>query len=462
MLHSLPLLLAFVPSLAGAGGDPADLLGVVRRYADVMIEKGRDDHGRLKSPLFLGALDRHALAPLAARPAHPAGIRREDRVGLPWRPLTGANPHHDENLLRVLYALTDLTGERRYAEAADAAIRWFFENARAPATGLLAWGEHLSWDVFLDRPISGSTDLTHEFARPWALWDRTHELAPEAARRFALGLWEHQVADHETGAFDRHAPFDRHGPQDGKDFPRHAGFYIDTWAHAYSRTRDPTFLRAIEVVLARFERRRAAGPGGPRSTIGPIDTAAAAPLVPEPLSGRLARFAGEEDRLVLEELRREHGAPGGSWRFRPTWEAAYGAGIAADWAMLAIARYERAGKREHRELILAIADSYRDELPGEDVDLWPMSLAHVISAEAAAWRISGRTESRGGPPLRPPGAGGLLGGPAAPEGELPLRPLRGDHRRGLAGPGPPRGPRGGPLPRHSDPVGHDRPVARRR
>jgi hypothetical protein len=180
-----------------------------------MIEHGRDMYGDQKSGLLLSALDRHALQPLATRPAPPGGIRREDRAGLPWRALTGANPQLDENLLRVLYTLSELTGDLRYRETADHEVQWFFEHTQSPVTGLLPWGEHLSWDVFLDQPISGSTDLTHEFSRPWVLWDRTFQLAPQAASRFALGLWNHQIADPKTGAFDRHAPT-IHGPVDGR------------------------------------------------------------------------------------------------------------------------------------------------------------------------------------------------------------------------------------------------------
>ncbi|MBI4602857.1 MAG: VCBS repeat-containing protein [Planctomycetes bacterium] len=367
------------------------LLDVVRRYADAMLEHGRDVFGPVKSGLFLSALDRRTLQPLAVRPSPPGGIRREDRPGLPWRPLTGANPHLDENLLRVLYTLGAIDGDSRYAAAADHEVKWFLENAQSPATGLLAWGEHLAWDVLLDRPISGSTDLTHELARPWVLWDRSFELAPEASRRFALGLWEHQIANRETGGFDRHAPYDRHGPTDGKDFARHAGFYIHTWAHAYHRTRGEAFLRAIEVLLERFERKRAAAPG---STLGPLDATAAAALVPEPLVSRLRAFADEEDRLVLEDLRRQHGGPGGAWSFRPTWQAGYSSGVTAGWAMYAVARLEQSPGQEVRDalrdVVVAVADAYVDSLPDEDVDVWPMSLAHVISAQVAAYRLTGR------------------------------------------------------------------------
>ncbi|MBN1441999.1 MAG: hypothetical protein JXA90_04780 [Planctomycetes bacterium] len=369
---------------------PVSFLDVVRGYADAMIEHGRDTYGEQKSGLFLSALDRFELRPLDVRPAPPAGIRREDRAGLPWRRLAGANPQLDENLLRVLYSLSEITGETRYAEAADHELKWFFENTQSTATGLLPWGEHLAWDVVLDRPVSSGTELIHEFARPWVMWDRCFQLAPAACRAFALGLWHHQIADRETGAFDRHAPYDRHGPRDGKDFPRHAGFYIQTWAQAYRHTRDETFLRAIETLVGRLEAKRAADGGEAHSTTGPLDVETAADLVPEPLAGRLRRFAAEEDRLVLAELRALHGRPGGGWDFPATWEAAYAVSTAASWAMYALARCEQAPKEDLREIIVAVAEAYRDELPAEDVDLWPMSLGHVISAQVAAYRTTGR------------------------------------------------------------------------
>lgn len=365
-------------------------LEVVRRYADTMIEYGRDTYGDQKSGLLLSALDRNTLGPLTIRPSPPGGIRREDRSGLPWRPLVGANPHLDQNLLRILYTLTEITGDRRYSDAADHELEWFFKNTQSPVTGLLPWGEHLCWDVMLDKPVSGGTDYNHEFARPWVLWDRCYQLAPEASKKFALGLWEHQVADHNTGAFDRHAPYDRHGPVDGKDFPRHGGFYIVTWAYAYKHTKDETFLRAIETILTRFERKRYDSGGTAHSTIGPLDVETAASLMPEGPASRLRKFAEMEDQLVLEELRKNYGSADGTFAFNPTWQAAYGAGVTADWAMFAWARYEQVKKNQFRDLVIAAADAYVDALPDEDVDVWPMSLAHIISAQVAAYKLTNR------------------------------------------------------------------------
>ena len=72
--------------------------------------------------------------------------------------MNGANPHLDENLLRVFYTLSEITGDKRYAKVAEEELTWFFNHTMSPKTGLLPWGEHLSWDVMFDAPISGGGD----------------------------------------------------------------------------------------------------------------------------------------------------------------------------------------------------------------------------------------------------------------------------------------------------------------
>ncbi len=395
MLHHHPrisvialslLLAACVFPANAAKKESSAFLDVVRRYADTMIERGRDRYGPKKSGLFLSALDRMTLSPLTSRPAAPGGIRREDRPGQAWEALNGANPQLDQNLLRVLYALSEVTGDARYRKAADESLTWFLKNTLSPTTNLLPWGEHMSWDVILDKPIAGHPRLqVHEFSRPWVLWDRCFALAPEASRRFALGLWEHQIADHNTGGFDRHAPYFEHGPVDGKDFARHGGFYIGTWCYAYKHTKDETFLRAIEAILGRFERKRIQKDGSMVATIGPLDCHIAAGMVPEPLASRLRTFAEKEDELILAELKKQSPSD-----YRPMWEAGYSSGTAASYAMFSLARHEQVGKKAYRDALLAVADAYLNSVPEEDVDVWPMSLGHAISTQVAAHRWTHR------------------------------------------------------------------------
>ncbi len=382
---------------AEADGIPStNFLPIVQRYADTMLARGRDVYGPQKTGLLLSALDRTTLAPLKVRPAPPAGIRRGDRPGRAWVEMNGANPMLDENLLRVLYALTELTGDTRYATAADEELSWFFNNTMSPRTSLLPWGEHLCWDVVLDVPISGGDENMHEFARPWLLWDRCFALVPEPSQKFALGLWEHQIANHQTGGFDRHAPYFEHGPADGKDFPRHAGFYIATWACAWKHTTNAVFLQAIETLLGRFERKRVQKDGSIITTIGPIDCASAAALVPAALAGRLRAFAAQEDELLLPELRRQlkaHAEVAKASGFSATsalWRSAYGTSTLANQAMLCLARYEQSTNANYRDLVVALADAYLSTRPPEDVDAWPMTFAHAISAEVASWRFTQR------------------------------------------------------------------------
>ena len=304
--------------------------------------------------------------------------------------MNGANPMLDQNLLRVFYTLSEITGEARYAKVADEELTWFFNHTMSPKTSLLPWGEHLSWDVVHDVPISGGDEMMHEFARPWALWDRCFELAPEPSRKFALGLWEHQIANHKTGGFDRHAPYFEHGPVDGKDFARHAGFYIGTWCYAWKYTTNGVFTNAIETLLARFERKRVQKDGSLAATIGPLECELAATMVPDPLASRMRAFAAKEDELILADIRKQVSGDTNVY-LPPKWQTGYSAGTLANQAMFCLARSEQTTNAAYRDLLVTIAGHYLGARPDEDLDVWPQSFAHAISTQLAAWRLTKRT-----------------------------------------------------------------------
>jgi hypothetical protein len=62
------------------GAEAQSYLDVVRKYADTIIEKGRDTYGPIHSGLILSALDRTTLQPLTTRPAAPAGVELSGRT----------------------------------------------------------------------------------------------------------------------------------------------------------------------------------------------------------------------------------------------------------------------------------------------------------------------------------------------------------------------------------------------
>ena len=65
-------------------------VAIVRRYADTMIERGRDRYGRVHTGMFMSVLDRSTLAPPAKLPKGPGGVRSGDRCDC-----FGSNLHHD-------------------------------------------------------------------------------------------------------------------------------------------------------------------------------------------------------------------------------------------------------------------------------------------------------------------------------------------------------------------------------
>ena len=431
--------LAAVLSLTARGAEtdaPREAcLKVVRAYADAMLHDGRDAYGKVHSPLFAAALNRRTLKVFEKSPPGLPDIRNSDRT------YNGANPMLDMNLLQTLYALSETTGDARYAAEADAAIRWFFEHCQSPK-GLMAWGEHQGWDFLTDGPSAPKG--AHELYRPWVFWERSFALAPEACQRFAVGLWKHQIGDPKKGLFSRHAmdiwDEDKVSARKGYEFPRHGGFYIATWAAAYRRNKDPLMLEAIASLLDGFLSRRHPASGAiPAQTSLPelmwphsnlslaVDLWDAAAAVPAPLADKIRVAARHIDEVFLK-TRHEPG-PGGKgfvkschtstlepgdvradeaggtkglrWRpYTEVWATGYGVAVHASPAMLCGLRYAQIHDPRYKRLLLDTADAYLSTVPpfetgenaaagGKAPVTYPGAVGEVILLETAAYRLSG-------------------------------------------------------------------------
>jgi len=398
-----------------------DYLSTVKAYADTLLEHGRDRYGKVESPLIAATLDRKRyrlfegaqLGRIQSIPRDEWDIRTHDRT------LTGANPMHDENLYQVLYALTQITGEKRYAQEADKALKWFFENCQSEGTGLLAWGEHIGWDFNTEK----NTSNTHEYFRPWVLWEESFKLAPKACRRFALGVWEHQIYDHETGIFSRHAGYVSHEPGKDFEFPRHGGFYIATWAQAYRHTQDSIFLRAIETLVDSFEGRRSKISGGlpaenhgrykgkmlwPDSNLSlAIDLWDSAEYVPAELAAKMRESASKTDRIFLS-LKHDLSTNGEGFVvaahtdtlqvsdvryhrrcYTLPWTSGYSQNTDAMFANLCMLRYRQVGLDGYRKLILGALQRYMTTGPDIDFPVHPGTLGDVIFLMLAGREITG-------------------------------------------------------------------------
>ena len=221
-------------------------LWYVRSCLDALIEHGTDTYGDVHSPMWVSILDIDGKThPNVAMPPI-EGQRQGDRA------LFGGNLQHDVMTLRACDYLTQLTGEQKYRNAAGNYLRYFLEHCTGSATGLWPWGEHAHWDFYKEAP--GST--THEYlgAPPLEFWELAWKLNPDAVLGQADGLLNH-VTSLETFDYNRHADISKPLPTPRPeitgflDFPRHGGFYIQTWAFTYSKTGDTKYLGWCEGMM---------------------------------------------------------------------------------------------------------------------------------------------------------------------------------------------------------------------
>lgn len=149
----------------------------------------------------------------------------------------------EQNFLRLLYTLSELSGKPKYRDAADKAIR-----------------------RFLEKPPS-------ELSQPWMLWNRCFEIASEPSTTYALS----RLADAYIGE-----PV--------------SGFHLRTWSAAYGRTTNELFLKRIQTVVGRLESSKSSG-----NLSLAIDCDGAAYGLPEPLAARLRALARREDQQFLKQ-----------------------------------------------------------------------------------------------------------------------------------------------------------------
>jgi hypothetical protein len=395
-----------------------ECLKVARAYADTMIEHGRDVYGQKKSPLFATMMDRTTYEVLdKVLPVE--GIRSTDQVA------GSANPMQDENLYLVLYALTTITGDKTYSKAADEALAYFFSTCQSKETGLMAWGEHLAWNLTRDE-CQTSAGWYHEFNRHWALWGRCFDLAKGGCLRFARGLWDHQIYDKGKCIFSRHALYQKHGPQRNMEFPYDSGYYVNIWSHAWQKTKDPEYLKAIDCMVNAFNRARHPvtddipwrfdwGQSEPNGWVqGNLtqirDFHDAASRLPDELARKLIDYAERYDKVFLRlnhELppRTFHSVGGRGFVFttkcstlepahnRPftdsLWQCSYGRFEDANLALLCYERYKQNKSIGYKALVLKTAERYMNSEPQMDLTIYPRVFSDVILLMLAANELTG-------------------------------------------------------------------------
>lgn len=166
----------------------------VKEFAENVLKYGRDRYHKDPSPLFAD------------------GINVNTGEHLKWvlpggRETVISNLACQQNLCRTLTALTNLTGDPKYKEAAKAGIKYHFDFL-ADDSGLLQWGGHRFIDLITLEPAGpGGKEMVHELKNAFPYYDLMYEVNPEATIKFIKAFWNAHIVDWDELYLSRHGQY---------------------------------------------------------------------------------------------------------------------------------------------------------------------------------------------------------------------------------------------------------------
>jgi len=221
----------------------ADYLNYVRKFADNLLEHGQDNYGPRNTPMWASVIDVENFS-VPVRDVPPTkGVRPHDRA------LGGSNLYHDVVTMKVFDALSQVTGESKYEDAARSYTQSFLRYAQNPTTGLLGWGEHLFYNFYIDTvSISESRILDprdyfgipHELIAWTPPWSRMWPIDQQATQKAIEGLiYHYNGPDPKVYLFNRHAHWNKaEYQQEVMPWIKHAALYAYSFAFMYDQTND--------------------------------------------------------------------------------------------------------------------------------------------------------------------------------------------------------------------------------
>ena len=179
-----------------------EFLAAAVKFANTVVEHGRDEYGPEKSPMFVQFLHRDVLKSPAT-----LGWLRPDQGG-PSHPIIPARFERSQNLLRLLVSLSSMTGDGKYAQSAMDATICMFEDYAYPNSGLIVFGNHMTIDLAGGRAYSDArANEQFELEDVFPFYEFFHDVSPEKTSRFVKGIWEAYTRDWHSMRYNRHASF---------------------------------------------------------------------------------------------------------------------------------------------------------------------------------------------------------------------------------------------------------------
>ena len=178
------------------------------RFADTVLEHGRDTYGEKHTPLFIDYIDVSTLkAPEKMYITRLGGPGPRSKQ--PYQPVVMSNLAHQGNLSRFLVGLSNLTDDSRYKDAYKNCLRYYFEHYAVP-NGLLHMGHHRWVNVKTDHYDGDdwpSGKSGHELKRDYPYYPIYWEADPVETRRMLTAHWTSHIQDWSFMNFTRHGSY---------------------------------------------------------------------------------------------------------------------------------------------------------------------------------------------------------------------------------------------------------------
>ena len=189
--------------------DKRSFITYVQKCIDLLIKHGTDKYGKIHTPLLVSILDVES----RVCPEIPEMLDAYFRVTRPdRRSPAGSNLLTDQPTLKVMYALSEITGRKDYATFANNYSHYVMQNL-VDEQGFFWWGWHRHYDVFEDtcKGHNQSTATWGERIYPHEIhamnginWDRLWVLNQDAVTNEIEAIWSWHVIDKEAGEINRH------------------------------------------------------------------------------------------------------------------------------------------------------------------------------------------------------------------------------------------------------------------
>ncbi|MDR3667591.1 MAG: hypothetical protein P4L35_12175 [Ignavibacteriaceae bacterium] len=183
----------FAQPLDVAAQDKARMDAVIK-FADNLLKDGKDVYSGKDTPLLVNGINVFTKEPVKWTFSNGKEVVLSDFAC-------------QQNLLRVLVSLSNLTGNEKYKSSAKNILQYMFEHFQDTG-GLLQWGGHKFVDLKSLTPVGPSDkDLVHELKNVYPYYDFWYEVNPHATVNFIKAFWNAHVYNWSTLEISRHGKY---------------------------------------------------------------------------------------------------------------------------------------------------------------------------------------------------------------------------------------------------------------